>query len=255
MERDPGYVKTLEALPEQRRRAYLNGDWDVFAGQYFTEFDRQLHVVTPFVIPAAWRRYITMDYGLDMLAAYWIAVDLQGFAYVYRELYRSDMIISQAAEAILQRTGEEQICRTLAPPDLWNRRQDSGKSAAELFYEHGLRLTCAGNNRIQGWYELREWLKPCRDEWGQPAARLRIFPNCKNLIRTLPQLAHDEHNPNDVANTPHEFTHAPDAIRYFVSGRPQKTDRRDRRPKFAFDSLQPGREGDVLGNGDRERIF
>ena len=44
--------------------------------------------------------------------------------------------------------------------------------------------------------------------------------NCENLIRTLPQLQSDEKNPNDVANEPHELTHAPDAIRYFVAGRP-----------------------------------
>lgn len=249
--RDPGYVKTLEALPEQRRRAYLMGDWDVFAGQYFTEFDRSLHVVRPFVLPPSWRRYLAMDYGLDMLAAYWIAVDLQGFAYVYRELYQSDLIISEAAKAIVSLTGDETLCRALAPPDLWNRRQDSGKSAAELFYEHGLRLTRAGNDRVQGWYELREWLKPCRDEWGRPAARLRIFQNCKNLIRTLPQLSHDEKNPNDVASTPHELTHAPDAIRYFVSGRPQKTDRKDRRPRFAFSGPAPRRPGETLGNGQQ----
>ena len=107
MQKDPGYVKTLEALPEDRRRAYLYGDWDVFAGQYFPEFDRRLHVTEPFVVPKAWRRYVTLDYGLDMLAAYWIAVDLQGFAYVYRELYEKDLIISEAAERLLAMTGRK----------------------------------------------------------------------------------------------------------------------------------------------------
>lgn len=255
MQKDPGYVRTLEALPEDRRRAYLNGDWDVFAGQYFPEFDRRLHVVEPFVIPKAWRRYLTLDYGLDMLAAYWIAVDLQGFAYVYRELYEKDLIISEAAEKLLAMTGEEALCRILAPPDLWNRRQDSGKSAAALFYERGLRLSRAGNDRVQGWYALKEWLKPCRDEWGRPAAKLRIFPNCKNLIRTLPQLCHDEKNPNDAAQSPHELTHAPDALRYFVSGRPQETARPDRRPKFAFDSLRPREPEGALGLLQRQEVF
>ena len=47
-----------------------------------------------------------------------------------------------------------------------------------------------------------------------------IFENCTNLIRTLPALTFDRNNPNDVADTPHELTHAPDALRYFVSGRP-----------------------------------
>ena len=47
-----------------------------------------------------------------------------------------------------------------------------------------------------------------------------MFSTCKNLLRTLPQLRHDGENPNDVASTPHELTHAPDALRYFVAGRP-----------------------------------
>ncbi len=253
MERDPGYLKMLETLPEPLKRAQLYGDWDVFAGQYFTEFDRGLHVLAPFAIPQDWQRYIALDYGLDMTAAYWIAVDIHGFAYVYRELYQPDLIISQAAQKLVQMTGEEPICRTLAPPDLWNRRQDSGQSAAELFAREGLPLSMASNDRIQGWYNLHEWLTPCLDPFGQPAARLRIFQTCRHLIRTLPQLSHDETNPNDVSRTPHELTHAPDAIRYFVSGRPKGKKRTPIAPPVFFDSLRPKK--DVLGKGSREEVW
>ena len=49
---------------------------------------------------------------------------------------------------------------------------------------------------------------------------MRIFRNCPNLIRTLPQLMHDKRKPGDAATQPHEITHAPDALRYFVAGRP-----------------------------------
>jgi phage terminase large subunit len=34
MEKDPDYVKMLDSLPEDERRAFRFGDWDVFAGQY-----------------------------------------------------------------------------------------------------------------------------------------------------------------------------------------------------------------------------
>ena len=61
---------------------------------------------------------------------------------------------------------------------------------------------------------------PYRDEAGHTTANLVIFENCTNLIRTLPALTFDRNNPNDVADSPHELTHAPDALRYFVSGRP-----------------------------------
>jgi len=221
MRADPGYVRRLKNLPDKERKALLYGDWDIFEGQYFTEWDRKLHVVAPFPIPQGWRRYFTMDYGLDMLAGYWIAVDFYGRAVVYREIYESGLIISRAAEAIGAMTPEgERPEQNIAPPDMWNRRQDTGKSVADIFRENGITLSMASNNRVQGWYDLHEWLRPTQDETGATVPRLRVFSNCVNLIRTIPALQMDDRDPNDVATEPHEVTHAPDAIRYFVAGRP-----------------------------------
>lgn len=219
MKADPGYVKRLEKLSKKDREALLYGNWDIFDGQYFTEWNRDVHVVSPFEIPKDWRRYFVMDYGLDMLAGYWIAMDIWGRAYVYREIYESGLIISEAARKIREATNEK-IHSYIAPPDLWNRRQDTGKSAAQIFAENGVPVTAARNQRVQGWYNLKEWLSPFPDEAGKASAYLRIFSNCTNLIRTLPAVAVDAKNPNDVASIPHELTHAPDAIRYFVAGRP-----------------------------------
>ncbi len=219
MKADPGYAERLKKLSPKDREALLNGNWDIFDGQYFTEWNRDIHVIEPFVIPKDWRRYFVMDYGLDMLAGYWIAVDMYGRAYVYKEIYESGLIISAAASRI-RALSEEKVYASIAPPDLWNRRQDTGKSAAEIFAENGIGLIAAQNDRVQGWYNLKEWLRPCKDETGATVAPLRIFSNCLNLIRTLPSVAVDAKNPNDVAREPHELTHAPDAIRYFVAGRP-----------------------------------
>lgn len=227
MESDPNYIKRLEQLPEKERKALLEGEWDIFEGQYFSEFKRELHVIEPFEIPEHWRRYTTTDYGLDMLATLWIAVDTQGNAFVYKELYQSNLIVSEAASRMKEVNGKDKIHSWYGPPDLWNRRQETGKSAAELFRENGILLTKSNNNRVQGWLNVKEWLKPyqTRDEHtGETiiTSRLKIFKNCLNLIRTLPQLQMDEKNPNDVALEPHELTHAPDALRYWCSTRPLK---------------------------------
>jgi len=219
MKNDKGYLKRLKRLGEKDRRALLYGDWDIFDGQYFGEFRRSIHVIKPFIIPGHWKRYFTMDYGLDMFAGYFIAVDTFGKAYVYREIYKPNLIISKAAKEIID-ASEKDVSVYYAPPDLYNRRQDTGKSVAEIFAEYGILLAKSENNRVQGWYNLKEWLMPYKDEAGHTTANLVIFENCTNLIRTLPALTFDRTNPNDVANTPHEITHAPDALRYFVSGRP-----------------------------------
>jgi phage terminase large subunit len=159
-----------------------------------------------------------------MLACYWIATDTQNKAYVYKELYKPNLIISDAAAAIKNMTTpDEQIYATIAPPDLWNRRQETGKSAEEIFGNHGVYLMKANNDRVQGWYNLKEWLKPYKDEQGITTASIVFFKNCTNIIRCLPQVQRDERNPNDVANEPHELTHSVDSIRYFIANRPSPT--------------------------------
>ena len=216
MRRDPGYLRRLANLGEDERRRLLDGDWDVRAGQYFSEWRRERHVCAPFPVPGGWTRIFVMDYGLDMLAGYWIALDESGRAFVYREIYESDKIISAAAHAILARTGPgERISLRLAPPDLWNRRQDTGRSAADIFAECGMPLTRASASRVTGWYALKELLGVRAD--GAPG--IVFFDTCVNAIRCIPALLRDPVDPNDCAVRPHEITHAPDAIRYFAAQR------------------------------------
>ncbi len=223
MKNSPEYVRVLENLPEARKRAMLYGEWELFEGQYFSEFCREVHVIEPFVIPKHWRRYVSLDYGLDMLACYWIAMDTVGNAFVYRELYEPSLIISRAAEKILTFNEGDDIEQYFAPPDLWNRRQDTGKSAVEIFAENGILLTKASNDRAAGWLNLKEWLK-VYGEKGERTSRLKFFRSCVNIIRCLPAIRFDEKNPNDCAVTPHEITHSCDAMRYFASARPASSD-------------------------------
>ena len=224
MENNPEYLEILENLPEDLRRAHLDGDWTAFAGQYFREFRKDIHVVDTFIIPPEWARFRALDYGLDMLACYWFALDMQQNVYIYKELYESNLIITDAAKRILEVNGTDIIKTTYAPPDLWNRRQDTGKSAAETFMKSGVTFIKAKNDRVNGWYAVKEWLKVIEQKDEQTGevkqtAKLKIFSNCVNLIRCLPQLQHDERDPNDVSNEPHEITHGPDALRYFCSMR------------------------------------
>ncbi len=217
MENSPDYVRSLENLPPNRRRAMLDGDWDVFEGQYFSEFDRDTHVIEPFELPADFARYIAIDYGLDMLACLWIATDRYGHAYVYRELYESGLILSEAAQKIQEYSSGEPIYAAYAPPDLFCRRQETGQSAIDIFAAHGISFYKSNNNRVKGWYSVKEWLRPVPDTDGKLRPRLRIFRSCTNLIRTLPALRFDDKNPNDTASQPHELTHAPDALRAFTA--------------------------------------
>lgn len=237
MNSDPDYQKRLEALPDKEKRALLYGDWDIFDGQYFTEFSRDTHVCMPFEIPKAWRRYRAIDYGLDMLACFWIAVDSTHNCYVYKELCESDLPISTAAQRILEFTdANEQIYATLAPPDLWNRSQETGKSKAIIFHESGLSLTKSNNDREAGWLSIKELLK--KDANGD--SRLHIFNTCSRLIKNLPELQRDPKKPSDTMTEPHDITHAPDALRYFsiYYSRPSPEQDNTVRVKYSADLLQ-----------------
>jgi hypothetical protein len=71
---DPSYIKSLQQLPDFYRRAFLDGDWSVFAGQYFTNFDPSRSVIRAERIAAAawWPRWISIDWGFEHPAAvYW----------------------------------------------------------------------------------------------------------------------------------------------------------------------------------------
>jgi hypothetical protein len=73
---DENYLKTLRALPSHLKRAFLDGDWDVYAGQYFDRFDCARHVVRPEQIEWKpwWPRWISIDWGFEHPAAvYWHA--------------------------------------------------------------------------------------------------------------------------------------------------------------------------------------
>ena len=209
---DPDYRRRLEALPERERRALLLGDWNIFEGQYFDEFREGIHTIEPFEIPGDWRKYRTIDYGLDRLAVLWIAVAPDGSYFVYREFCQSNLSIGRAAEEIIGHTPKnEDIYATLAPPDMWSRSQETGKTKAGLFSELGVNFTKTSNDRECGWLAIKELLDA---RGGIP--RLRIFKSCRELIKCLPALIIDKIRPTDCSTEPHEITHAPDALRGFA---------------------------------------
>lgn len=266
MENDPGYIRNLKRLGGREQKALLYGEWDLFDGQYFDNFKRDLHVCDPLFdfdkIPNNWEFYISIDYGLDMLAALLMGVAPGGKYYAIKEFYDGNqhpegehkgLIVSEAAKKILQLGKGFPIRRIFAPPDLWGRSKDTGKSIAEVFVENGVYLTRVKSDRVSGWMELKELLEPFDDEQGAKTARLKIFENCRHLIRTLPALAVDEHNPNDCATEPHELTHAPDALRYFFAGRPSEKRMPKPAPRYDFNFQKP--KPDPGGRGKEIKVI
>lgn len=254
---------SIEKLKETDPEAYAQLGEAKFvkpSGAYFKKFERHIHVTEPFPIPKEWQRYRVLDYGLDKLACYWIAIDFQGKAYVYKELWESDLIVSAAAKRIIEMTlpGEE-IYQTIAPPDLWNRNRDTGNSSAQIFSDNGIWLYRASNEFMQGCFDLNEWLAPyesVHEQTGEPitTANMVIFDNCTNLINSISNIQKDEKDANVYERTKqHVLTHSVDALRYFAAGRPRPARLAEPPRKYNFDFERP--KPDPTGYGEVVKVI
>lgn len=206
------YSRTLAAISDpQLRRALKDGDWDVFAGQVFKEFDRSVHTVDPFEIPKHWQRWRAMDYG-NKNSVGWFAQDpMSERIYMYRE-YRTEEFtdIPTKARNIRQFEAGENISFGLADPAIWNGQGDhnTGKSIAEMFQTEGVKWTPANNNRLAGLAVVHDYLGIAKD--GLP--KLQFFNTCLSIIRTLPSLPHDKYRVEDVDTKADD--HDYDMLRY-----------------------------------------
>lgn len=226
MQNDPAYVKRLENLPEQERKAFLEGDWDVFIGQVFSEWNRDVHVISPFTIPAGWSRFRAFDWGFAKpYSIHWYAVDYDGVAYCYRELYgmkpnQPDVGTEEDPRQVAERVKElekgENISFGVADPAIWQKRKEirNGESVAETFAKSGIHWRQADHDRLQGKMQVHLRLRGS----GKDSPGLKIFSNCVHMIRTLPMLCYDEKKPEDVDTELED--HPYDELRYFCMSRP-----------------------------------
>lgn len=220
MQNDPWYLQRLQSLDDKRRKAYLEGNRDIFAGQYFSMFDRHIHVIPPQIPQNVKRRIRVLDYWYtNPSCCLWMAETTQGDYIVYRELYKTWLTYRNLGIHIKALTTEgETFNRLWGDPAAVNKKSESDEtSLAQEFAKLWLYIESANNARIAWWNTIRELLTPQNDPnnpW-QKKPRLFICENCENLIRTLPTLIHDKTNVEDVDTSGED--HAPDALRYWLA--------------------------------------
>jgi hypothetical protein len=223
---NPEYAKDLQALPEKLRAAFLDGDWDQFMGQMFSEIRRDRHVVEPIALPATWRRYNGVDWGYtNPWAVLWAAVDEDGRVWIYRELYQRQVGEAEQARRILdaEQSGEHVVAR-FADDAMWATRGDA-KPIATVYAENGVHLTQAGKgagSRVIGWQRVRSYLGdgpacPHHRALGwETCPRLHLFSTVTELFRELTDLPHaTKGDPEDADTTADD--HAADSLRYLLT--------------------------------------
>lgn len=206
------YKRKLSAISDpQLRRALKDGDWDVFAGQVFSEFRRSKHVIDPFSIPEHWQKWRAMDYGNNNSIG-WFTQDPQTErVYMFREYRTEEFVdVKTKSRTIKQFEGGDTISYGLADPSIWNGQGDhnTGKSVGVMFADEGIKWTPANNDRMAGLAVVHDYLAIRKD--GLPG--LQFFSTCTSMIRTLPSLPYDKIRVDDVDTKADD--HDYDMLRY-----------------------------------------
>jgi phage terminase large subunit len=224
------YTQYLESLQGQLGQAWRDGDFDILAGQFFTEYRSEIHGIEPFDIPFDWKRVCSLDYGYGSYSSLgWWAISPNNEYIRYRELYVSQKSYSELAKEYVSRTNKnENISHIVCDPAIWNKdgHDEFGFSGAEIFERKVKELTGktpqlvrANNDRVQGWAVMREDLKVFPGQDGSPTARIKVFNTCFDWHRTIELQVHSERNPEDLDTDLED--HAMDETRYLCMDRPK----------------------------------
>lgn len=224
MEADPMYIKTLDALKdtdEELWKAWRLGDWNTFAGQYFREWNKELHIINPFIPNRNNIIVGGMDWGRTAPFSFHLTeVSKQVYegtnfhrAKTFLEVYGTDKTPKDWADEIKQklsffRLDIGDITWIQGDPAMFTKGLDNSLSISDQFRREEIRIKPGSNDRVGGWENLHNWLSIAPD--GLPY--WQIGDNCINLIRTLPELVHDENKVEDVDTSGED--HAPDDQRY-----------------------------------------
>ena len=239
---NPGYQKTLDALSGWQKRAWRDGDWDIAAGQYFTNFRRDIHVRSDIDDSLAREWFASLDYGYTHYTVFQLGfTDGDGNLYVVDEHAARQWLPERHANAIKQilarhtRTevrGFRAFTRTLelrelngiaAGADVFSRQSD-GRTIAQQYRDLNVRLSPANTDRVNGWAEI---LKRLGDPDGEIPPTLFIHERCRHLIECLPTLQHDPNRPEDVLKVDADEEGVggddpADAFRYLVATKPSR---------------------------------
>jgi phage terminase large subunit len=221
------YWDELNSLPPTLRRAWVEGDWNVFSGMAFPAWSDERNVIEQLDIPDYWPRMCGIDWGYAKpFCCLWLAKDPDtGRYYVYRELYQAGLTDQQQARLIKEYAANERIPYYFADPSMWAKKtQQIVTSTADEYIKEGVMLTAADNDRLSGKRKLDRLLQSLPDG----RSGLQVIRSCKNLLRTMPLLAYDEHRPEDIDTEQED--HAYDALRYALTSLTNEPKKQDQPP-------------------------
>lgn len=244
---DPTYVLRLrQSGSEALVKAWLEGNWDIIDGAYFTELDEQVHGRPRDLIrwaPPSCVRFRSFDWGSakPFSVGWWAIADgtwprdnplPYGAIFRYREWYGASGInvgLGSTADVVakeilrIENEAEDRIRFAVADPAIFIR--NGGPSIAESMAR--CRWRRADNKRLPGWEQVRQRIvgeQITKEIEGQSVTlnipMLYAAHECEDFWRTMPTLQHDEKNVEDLDTDGED--HVADEVRYACMSRPWK---------------------------------
>lgn len=169
----------------------------------YSEFSRVKHLKTPFKIPADWKRFRFIDWGMSHpTICLWAALGPDYILYIYDEIKIQGRSVDAVAEMINKRNVGDAIEFSVLDPSCW-RKESDGVSIADRFNRCGIKIIPGKreDKNFSGASLVKSYLAPVS---GPP--RVQIFSHCFILIDELETLRWDAKTGDDAS----------DALRYGV---------------------------------------
>lgn len=244
---DAFYIDRLRSMSDADREAFLFGNMEAFAGQYFREWARSQHVVPPTLeLLDELEEWYEVEGGMDWGYSphpgivLWASFDTYGRPTCYKELRFDESSPTSVAEQIVARCTSDAERRMTIRGDtqMWTKQVKNGVSIADeindTFVKLGVAITLvqANKDRINGWARVHQFLDVRRPDpagSGKLQPYLRIVDveddipagetplGCPYLISTIGAQVHSDKQDGDMKKQGND--HAVDALRYLLMGR------------------------------------
>jgi len=200
------YAGELLAITDKAlREAWLYGKWDIFEGQYFTDFSEPRHVITRAEFEARvkpWhKRWISGDWGFDHPhCIHWHVVDEHQRVITYAEDWGRQVGETELGKLIGEKSAGHKFD---AFPFSWDfgklssrdpaKRRSVGQMISEAMPARLPKphpAESAPGARISGWRLMSQLLES--DMWQI------VGEDCPKLVECIPSLVRDPNNTEDV---------------------------------------------------------
>lgn len=234
---DASYWSMLSTLPENLRKPFRDGNWDIFVGQAFPEFGEP-HKIDPQPIPRNAHLYWCMDWGFGSpFSIGWFWVDSDGRILRFHEWYgasgpnsglrMADTDIAEQINSIEKKLCEEydlpMISGTITPNpndptkvfnvtlikgiirlaghDCFQKRPNyfsgGGQGPSTAEVFSRYKIFLAIGDSNRE-LKIRQFRERIRIPKDGSRPMLQVYRTCKDFIRTIPNLVMDERNVEDV---------------------------------------------------------